>query len=338
MVAGSERIRFVEGDERIPVEPLRPLSHGTVAILSGMPLDYPMATTFPFVHRIHAALSQGLLARGLNPFLMVGGANQASRAANLQPVACVVLDDAFGLAPDYQAVLAPLMVRGIPLIVQSDRLPDTEAATLDLVRCDHRSGAAALTRLLAARNRRRLIATFPEWLGATPQWIGEREQGIREACAALRLAPPSIIRLSQLIEVADPDLRFQRLVRVATGFLHEHLCGATPADALLIASDGEVAPAATACRFLGRTPGSDLDLVGFDDYWRGIPERRYECYLPEASMDRDGTHVGLALAKLVAQRLAEPLTPACLHLVQPRFVSCDQVEAPRATDDDPHGP
>ena len=337
VVAGSERIRFVAGGERPREEVLQPLPAGTIAILSGLPLEYPWATAFPFVHRIQAALVSELLVAGLNPFLMVGGADQARRAADLRPAACVVLDDTFGGdIPDYHPILEPLRAHRIPLVVDSDRMSEDDAANIDCVRCDHHAGAGELVRMLAKRGRRRLVALFIEPMGSSlPWWISERTRGIRDAAAALGLPKPLILSLPRLSVTNDGERTFQHQSRLVAGFLIEALRGTEAADGLLIASDGEIAPAAAACRLLGRQPGVDLDLVGYDDYWRGIPDLHFDPYRPEATIDRDGSAVGAALAALVRERLANPRSGPQQRLVAPRLVAGEAVGSSRPNDEKP---
>jgi DNA-binding LacI/PurR family transcriptional regulator len=356
VVAVSPRIRCV-ADGSAVTAPARPLPAATVVILSGLPLDYPQASTYPFVQQVQVALNQALLAHQFNPFLMIGGAEQAHRAAALRPAACVVLDSALGTPPAVPAVVGPLLAAGIPVVLQSDRLPvggdpvvglaavdertarprargaeparrqQPSFAPCDQVRCDHNAGAAALVHLLAGRGLRRLLALFPETPDPLPAWLSERLRGIRETSAALGLPEPLIVHLPQLNECHEPPRRFHRLVRLTAGFLHEHLAAPQHArnksgriQAILCPSDGEVAHTAAACRLLGHPPGPDLALVGFDDYWPAITERRFEPYQPLASVDRDGTHVGRALADLVALRQREPHAAARSRLIPPRLM------------------
>jgi len=75
-------------------------------------------------------------------------------------------------------------------------------------------------------------------------------------------------------------------------------------------------------------------LRAYDDYWRGISERQFDNQRPVATVDRDGTAVGHALAAPVSERLTARMAPPLVRLIPPRLVNGDAVGAPRSLEDD----
>jgi DNA-binding LacI/PurR family transcriptional regulator len=60
---------------------------------------------------------------------------------------------------------------------------------------------------------------------------------------------------------------------------------------------------AAAARIVHRTPGKDLDIVGYDNYWRDLPDQLHEPYVPPVTIDKDNHQIGFAAAHLLLDRL-----------------------------------
>lgn len=227
-----------------------------------------------------------------------------------------VLDHQTANAPHGPGIVAALRARGIACVVHGD---DAALAGCDRVVSDSAAGAALLLRGLAAAGRRRIL---PVWSTAErPYWLREREAGIAAAAAAAGLAPlpPVVIPALQRRAIDDPavlDLRMRQYL----GFLLEHLAPPDPADAILATSDSDVFPLAMACRRLGREPGREVLIAGYDNYWRSCWERAVEPCPPWASIDRDNEALGEAAIALLVERIADPAAPPRRRAVAPRLV------------------
>jgi DNA-binding LacI/PurR family transcriptional regulator len=71
-----------------------------------------------------------------------------------------------------------------------------------------------------------------------------------------------------------------------------------------VVSDGLVFDVAAACRLLGKDPDRDVCIVGYDNYWMGSSERRFESFTPAATVDKNLGEVGRALVSLALDRAA----------------------------------
>lgn len=228
-----------------------------------------------------------------------------------------VLDHQTATAPHGPAIVAALRERGIPCVVHGDDGPLTAC---DRVVSDSAAGAALLVRGLIAAGRRRIL---PVWSTAErPYWLREREAGIAAAAAEAGIAVPAAVVIPSLQrrEIDDPAVLELRM-RQYLGFLVEHLARPEPIDAILATSDSDVFPLAMACRRLGREPGRDVLIAGYDNYWRSCWERTAEASEPWATIDRDNEALGEAAIALLVSRVADPTAPPQRRAVPPRLVA-----------------
>lgn len=214
------------------------------------------------------------------------------------------------------AIVAALTGRGIPCVVHGD---GEALAGCDRVVSDSAAGASLLVRGLAAAGRRRIL---PVWSTPTrPYWLREREAGIAAALAESGLEALPAVIMPALEERAIGDREVLELrMRQYLGFLVEPLAGPQPIDAILATTDTDVFPLAMACRRLGREPGRDVLIAGYDGYWRSCWEREVEPYEPWASIDRDNEGLGEVAIRLLVERLAAPGTAPQRRAVAPRLI------------------
>jgi DNA-binding LacI/PurR family transcriptional regulator len=98
-------------------------------------------------------------------------------------------------------------------------------------------------------------------------------------------------------------------------------------DALLLESDGLAFPVAAACRLLGRKPGSDLLLAGYDNYAIDLEwERQQEPVGPSVTMDKRNSEMGREMVRLLLDRCQGrlPVGPQ-VRLVAPELIPLDGV-------------
>jgi DNA-binding LacI/PurR family transcriptional regulator len=167
---------------------------------------------------------------------------------------------------------------------------------------DHAAGAALLVHWLHDQGRRRILRYWPHAHDRQhrPPWLGRRDAGYEQAVAQLGL--PCL----EPVEFHRPDdsqlkgpQRFDQRARLAAGYLAPHLLGDNPVDALMAASDAQTFELAAAVRLLGKTPGRDVLITGYDDYADHADEHQFESTLPAATVSHDYIAIGRGLVSLV---------------------------------------
>lgn len=224
-----------------------------------------------------------------------------------------------------EQMLAQLDDAGIPYVVYGD---NPGLAGCDRVSSDHEHGCYLLTRELIARGRRRILCFWQDGLAAP--WLALRYRGYQRAMREAGLEPLPIADHPAIADGARDRTSFDRASKTIAGHLVEHLLGDTPADALLLTSDGNVPYAAAACRLLRKEPNRDVLLAGYDHYWADVPERQYEATPPTITIDKQNMQMGEELVALLKQRVAGELPEEPqLRLVSPRLI--DLTGAARAS-------
>lgn len=203
-------------------------------------------------------------------------------------------------------VLDRMCAIGVPTAIYGDA--GTEMVPqCDWVYHDHAAGAEALTRWLIQRGCRQIL---PFWrFPAKQAWVRQREAGYQRAMREAGLSP--------LTPLCTPDLRlsddkepFDDMVRLQMGFLHGALSGANSVDALMCANDLHAVEAAEAVRRLGRTPGRDVLITGYDNTWQRDGRNPDRLDPPAATIDKNNACIGELLADLILKRIANELPPA----------------------------
>jgi DNA-binding LacI/PurR family transcriptional regulator len=188
---------------------------------------------------------------------------------------------------------------------------------IDTVRTDHQSGTHGLVHVLANAGKRRILRAWTP--GPEISWILDHDKGYEKATRELGLeAIPSVHLAGLLPREAEGEANFRIRARHFAGYLVEHLHGPNPVDAIMVATDWEALVALAACRLYGR---ADIAVVGYDNYWRNIPERQWEAGTPFATVEKNNHRLGEELVSLLMQRIAgelpsEPQT----RLIEQRIV------------------
>jgi len=214
----------------------------------------------------------------------------------------VLVTELGGAWPEARRAAQALRDAGVPVVAYGE---GEEWAGLDCVASDHAAGAASLTEWLLARGCRNILQVLPPRKGV---WTKPRREGHERALRAAGLCPLPLLDMPDLPTSASAEA-FHLRARTVAGYLAPVL-QQHAVDALMLASDGDVAPAAAACRLLGREPGRDILIVGYDNYWRDCPEQRFEASPPAATIDKDNAGIGRELVRLLAERCAGALPDA----------------------------
>ena len=189
-----------------------------------------------------------------------------------------------------------------------------DLAGYDRVVSDHESGAYELTRFLIEQGRRRILNVWPA--PATGYWFPQRLAGYRRAIREAGLQPLEPVLVPFLARHADASDQARRFV----GYIVDHLVGAEPADAIMADTDGHVVWLSAACRLCGKTPGKDILLTGYDNYWRYCPGIEGE-EGPIATVDKLNWDAGRELFQLLSDRINGrlPAEPQC-RVLKPKLV------------------
>ena len=197
-----------------------------------------------------------------------------------------------------------------------------ELAEFDRVVSDQRAGCRELTNWLIRRGCRRILRYWSVEQPVPLAWLAERDAGHEEALRAAGLMPLAVVTPpNPAIALPDARQNFEHHVRLATGYLLDHLRRDPSPDAIMTASDGAAYAVAAACRLLGREPNRDIAIVGYDNYWHDCPEKHLEPTRPLATVDKRNREIGRAMVELLEQRHAGQLPPGPqLRTIAPSLV------------------
>ena len=267
--------------------------------------------TYPhgWAAQTQSGLIDGLCRLGRHVVLLHPGSLE-NEQRNADVLAMPPLGFATSPSPDSAEASLRLLTRlhelGVAVVTEGD---GPAYAAFDRVVHDHAAGAEQLTRLLLARGRRRIARCWvPDAASgeAQPEWLRQRDVGHERALAAAGVpALPGLATTGgpKIDYFADRSV-FEGEVRRMMACLEKGLVGPERCDALMLASDGLLPQIAEACRRLGREPGHDLDLVGYDNCWRDLDHQRFASAVPLATIDQDYAGIGVAMAELLEERLA----------------------------------
>lgn len=188
---------------------------------------------------------------------------------------------------------------GVPVVIYGGENTLTD---WDRVYSDHDAGCYTLTQWLIQKGCKRPQMFFC----ARPEmyWVKARRTGYERAMREAGLEPlPFVHMLAAAVEeTANSPETFQRQLRGCAGYLVEFLNSATPPDGILVDSDGHFFSLAAACRLLGRIPGKDLLIVGYDNYWKECYFRDFDPAIPAATVDKLNYNMGEEMVKLLLER------------------------------------
>lgn len=274
-----------------------------------------------FVDRgaLDAIADAGLHAMVLNPERLAE--ERVNRLIEERPFGIVIRRQAI-LTPGGARILDLLRAGGIHVVGYGS---GPEFAEYDHVGSDHQAGSYELARWLIAQGHRRILRVWRGWAGGPlPVWVSERDKGYEKAVteAGLEIIPAVVVPLE--VSQLSGQALFEAQCVSTSGFLFKHVCGSNPVDAIMAISDGWVPHIAGACRLLGKKPNQDIAIVGYDNYWAEVVERKWEATQPLATVDKCNAQMGRALVEILLKRRSDALPSAPEHrLVPPRFVVND---------------
>lgn len=190
----------------------------------------------------------------------------------------------------------------------------------DVVTCDQEAGSYRLTRWLLERGRRRILRFWR--VGSDSHWLRQRDLGYERAMREAGLEPLPPVVIHGLASHISDQATWNSAVRTLAGHLPEHLCGATPIDAVMVASDPHTNQIAAALRLFGKVPNVDVDIVGYDNTWMDEPSRMFEATGPLATVDKRCDRICQELAALMLDRIGGRLP----EMPQRRVVHGDFIE------------
>lgn len=271
-------------------------------------------------HYLHVGASEYLRLAGLHVMTVRTDLLDAPLVDHLladRPRGMIVLGN-LSNQPRGPALLARLVRGGIPLVSMSP-IPGLAP---DTVNSDHATGCALLVDWLLARGHRRILRLWGLNAGPPrPAWLAQRDLGYTRAVTRAGAPVLPAVEYQTFRVPGDEAQAFQTYARHVAGLLLEHLRGPQRPDAIMVVSDGLAMSAAAACRLHGLEPQRDIAIVGYDNYWADVPERRFEPTIPLATVDKDNLEIGRQLVELLLARARGELPPAPQHrLVSPHLV------------------
>lgn len=260
----------------------------------------------------------GLRERGYNALFVSGLDRLRETLATLEstPPAGVVCGELNpGVEEEHRVVLGELRrlrTRGLPVLVVGN---EPQLREFDRVTSDQCNGVFQLVSWLANRGCRRIL---PFWhVPGTADWIRMRDSGYQVAASELGLPP--LPNPFQILGEPPSGLTDCDPVDVYARLLKPFVTGPDAVDAVMLTEDRQLTAAAAACRQLGRRPGKDVLLVGYDNTWQAFGVAEGDA--PAATIDKDYRAEGRALANLLHERLTGQLpdTPQ-IRWLPPRLV------------------
>ena len=114
---------------------------------------------------------------------------------------------------------------------------------------------------------------------------------------------PDLVDLSCEDESREDEEIFRHDVKSGAGHLFQSLHGDNSADALMMVTDRNVFLAAAICRLLGKEPGQDILITGYDNYFSDCEELALEPFYPSATIDKNNRLIGETMAQLLFERI-----------------------------------
>lgn len=287
----SQRIR------RVPMRKAQALLSSTVAVVSQLdwtehPLLMQGTDRAVLLQTIRAAEESDRCVLTIAPnVLMEQG---LERIIDPRPTGIVLL----GSTPCCVELAPRLQATGVPLVVRSEA---GWSRGMDRVYSDHVTGGAVLTQHLLDHGRRRILRV---WKRSTksPPWLLDRDTGHEKVLqeADIQPIPPIWISLVETAAVSEES------VALMTGLLLPYVQTDRPIDALMLASDTMARTAASAIRRLGKEPGRDIVIAGYD-HLHFDQEMNTVADVLFATVDKRDEAIGRALIETLTQRVAGEL-------------------------------
>lgn len=325
VAAHPRKVRVVNAQPGQKSKGQTQLMKQTVALLAHAPPDQEQSDTMiqpGWAHHNHRGAVAELMRRGVGVLMLGDNALAGGRLAQLAetpPCGIAVIEEPTGLS-SRAAILETFHLSSAPIAAYGDvhAWPGC-----DVVVSDHESGCNALTKWLIKQGCRRILRVWPSsWrdAGARPGWGDERDRGYEHAIREAHLTSVPAYFLDMIEAPYNPE-GFEKRARYLAGCLAEHLLADEPVDAVLTPSDGESIVLARACEILGKQPGLDVKVAGYDNYWRDLPEHEWSGCSPAVTVDKHNAEIGRKLVRLLLKRIDSQLpSEPVQQRVQPTVV------------------
>jgi len=207
--------------------------------------------------------------------------------------------------PAIPPLLRIFQKENLPVIIQSDGL---HLEGFDQVLSDHSAGAYDLTKWLIKKGRKRTLRLWEVPLdGNVPGWQAERDEGFEKASREAKIEPLPALQVRNPLVKTEQVHEFELMTNLVAGHLGKLMGSGCKFDAIMTTTDGHVPHICAALRQLGITPGDDVLVVGYDDYWSDVPEQAWENTPPAATVNKLNRSLGTARVEVLQERLEHPL-------------------------------
>ncbi len=193
----------------------------------------------------------------------------------------------------------------------------------DRVLSDHQRGSYLLTRWLIGQGRRHIVQAWPKpW---DKYWLISRQRGYEQAMREAGLTPLPIFEIPEC-HPTQIEADFHRTARLVAGHFLDlfgssgQSRGPRP-DALLLGTDRELSFVSAALRMHGLSPGGDVVLCGYDNFYTRCTEQTFEPAAPAATIDKLNESSGHDMVALLLERLSGALSPQPQsRVIEPRLI------------------
>ncbi len=314
---GHKRVRRIATAGEGPV-----LEHA-VAVLGDLPpIDPTRAPRQPgWPSHIQTAATSRLQHDGWQSLSTIVSPNvprAMQRVMALRPAGVVVAFDCSEPHPG-EKLLPILEESGIPFIVHCDVAHDLPQ--FDRVCTDHAMGGRLLGEHIASLGCRNVIRIYRSPNQAP--WLVARDGALCAALEQAGLKAPMAVRTPRFANIDDLGYagNFEMFSRLFLSYLYETFEQQPDIDAIVTLTDRHAYEVGHACEMLGRKPGRDVMIFGYDNAWAEAPEREYMDNPVAATVDKHYPRIGTEMVKLLMQRLdgALPNEPQ-RRVVEPSLV------------------
>lgn len=192
----------------------------------------------------------------------------------------------------------------VPVVLYGD---EAGYQDFDRVVADHEAGVYELTRFLLTRGRRNILQHISSHRSF--RWLTARRRGYERAMREAGLEPLPALDVHMDLGAVPWEILLQVQRQSALGALVE-VGPEHDIDAIMAVSDGCVTPFCHAIKAWGRVPNVDIDVVGYDDYWKGsVLPYDLPPETPLATIDKNNMESGQQLVALLRDRIAGNLPP-----------------------------
>ncbi|HCE45048.1 MAG TPA: hypothetical protein DET40_16020 [Lentisphaeria bacterium] len=177
----------------------------------------------------------------------------------------VICSDSFVSDRSLLGTFEKIMESGTSIILCGDA---DWLSGFDRVVPDQETGAYGIAKWLHAHGRKKIIRLH--FHDHSKYWINMRNRGYEKAAKELGFGKMDEVYIPGI----SPSGRYDRkkrdsLARGIAGYLGEILFAKkTTVDAIMCSSDENCGPVAVACEMLGKKPGKDIWIAGFDNTWK----------------------------------------------------------------------